>query len=225
MDVHGIELEAQLGGAYFFVILFCNSVKLWVGGHCRDMSDFRPTRRLATQASKHSDVQLHPVHSGATLAMRPHATRPFLRALYCRSAVVAATARFQRSCSPPGFFQTLNVHNGGHSTVIPWWRLQQLLIRQPPELGRRPDLPASRVRLACEAWASTTNTVASRHLGIACHNKRRGEESCFSPSSSFLLFWGPARWHLVSNQFRGWRAKNNSAAAALSLNPRRRMFF
>jgi hypothetical protein len=50
MDVHGIELEARLGGAYFFVILFRISVKVWVG-HCRDMSDFRPSRRLATQAS------------------------------------------------------------------------------------------------------------------------------------------------------------------------------
>jgi hypothetical protein len=111
--------------------------------------------------------------------MRPYATRPFLRAVYCRSAVVAATARFQRFCSALGFFQTLNVHNGGHSTVIRWWRLQQLLIRQPPALGRRPDLPASGVRLACEAWASTANT-SQQAFGDRLPQQKKGEKKVAS---------------------------------------------
>jgi uncharacterized protein YhdP len=104
--------------------------------------------------------------------------------VYCRSAVEAATARFQRFCSVLGFFQTLNVHNGGHSTVIRWWRLQQLLIQQPPELGWRPDLPASGVRLACEAWASTTNTSQQASVDRLPRQKKGEESSRFRWSSS-----------------------------------------
>jgi hypothetical protein len=71
------------------------------------------------------------------------------------------------------------VHNGGHSTVIWWRRLRQLLIQQPPELGRRPDLPASGVRLACEAWASTANT-SQQAFGDRLPQQKKGEKKVAS---------------------------------------------
>jgi hypothetical protein len=150
---------------------------------------FSPVQALSDPSLHiHSDVQLHPVHCSATLAMRPYATRPFPRAVYCRSAVVAATARFQRSCSALGFFQTLNVHNGGHSTVIRWWRLQPLLMQQPPEVQRWAGVPIYppaefvwRVRRGRQR-----RTLASRHSGIACHKKRRERKAVLL---FFPLFW------------------------------------
>jgi hypothetical protein len=113
------------------------------------------------------------------------------------------------------------VHNGDHSTVIRWWRLQQLLIQQPLELGVRPDLPVSGVRLACEAWLSTANT-SQQAFGDRLPQQKKGQQSCSLFSSRPM---GLARWDFNLNQFRGGGAKTIPRLQRCVLNPRRRMFF